>query len=221
MAQLHQDLLHQILDLLDVDEGLARSDNRLGHLLSDLNRGRRIHLLGEKRLADSDLDLVRIPGYHLGIAANHPQVHDLGTLTRQVTGVVKYETPGHIVGVVFHEGLLDVEVQVLQGEPGRLAGIEKLLEMRGDLPGNPGHEFAVLGGKDLGLIFLRLTLNQYQAGEGLADRVGHIGERQVPLSLWSGETNDPPRAGELSFIEGFPPVKTGLRAFGFIHVALQ
>ena len=74
---LHQDLLHQVLHLFDVDERLARSEDRRRHLLRDLDGRRGIHLLGEKGLADSYFDLVGIPGDNLGTAADHPQLSHL------------------------------------------------------------------------------------------------------------------------------------------------
>ena len=126
---------------------------------------------------------------------------------------MKHKAPGHIVGIVLDQGLLDLKIERLQRQPAGRAGLIDLLQVRGNFASNPRHEFAILSRENLGLTLIRLTLirltlHQDQAGKRPADRIGHLGEGQVPLPLGSREAHGAPGTKRLSFIQSLPPIKS-------------
>ena len=112
VALAHELFLDDVLDVLDVDEGLVTAANALGDALGDVDGGLGIFLDGEEGLADGDFNFGFRPWDDVAVAANEADgkgiwadvhVDDTGFLH----GAAECEGFGDVVRLVFHEGFFD------------------------------------------------------------------------------------------------------------------
>ena len=116
MTGLHQLLLDNVLNLLDMYERLAGIPHPLRHRLGNQHRRRAVFLLRKERLANRDLNFVFIPTDNLAVAADQPDA-DFFVRLGHVAGRVNHQAAGHVMRVVFDQHPLDAAVQIRLGQP--------------------------------------------------------------------------------------------------------
>jgi hypothetical protein len=101
VAGLHEFFLDDILDFLDVEEGLLEGRGAFGDGFGDGRGGRGIFPEGEEGLADGDLDLGGVPRDDLVVPADqaHGDVGGLGAEI-QLLRALEQEALGDVMGVV-------------------------------------------------------------------------------------------------------------------------
>ena len=125
VAGLHEFLLHHVLNLLDVDEGLFRGMDALGDGLGDGDGGRGVALEREEGFADGDLDLLLVPRHDLVVAADDAKrgLRGGSRLIGDFARAIQQEALGDEVGVVVDEGFLEQLVEGVEREADAATGV--------------------------------------------------------------------------------------------------
>ncbi len=204
VAGLHEFLLHHVLDVLDVDQGLAAFADALGDGAGDLHGGGAVEAEGEEGFADGDFDFVLFPGDELAIAAE-----ELGGeggmgagFGKGVLGAVGDEGAREVEGLLADEGLFDGEVEVLAGEAVLAAFFGEGGDEVGDLGGDVGDEAAVFLAVDVAFLFA----GEEEGGESVADDLGDVAGRELLFSAGGGEDQ---AGGGSGGGDGLRPVEAG------------
>jgi hypothetical protein len=215
VAGLHQLLLHHVLDLLDVDERLLGGVHPVRDGPGDRDRGGGVALEGEECLADGDLHLLLVPWHHLVVAPDHAQqARRRVAVEGELAGPVEQEALRDKVGVVVDERLLDQLVEGVQpeGELGLVAGEVRQVER--ELPADAHDPRAVRLGEDL-----LVAAGQGHVRQRLAQRVGHLGEREALLPVRAEEGDR--RQGDVLADEDVAPGVVGFLLDGNVDGALE
>jgi hypothetical protein len=177
---LHELLLHDVLDLLDPDEGLVRGLDPLRDGLGDRHGRRRVARERQEGLAHGDLHLVVVPRHDLAVAADDADGALGGRLAadRELARAVEQEALRHHVGVVVDQGLLDQLVEAVERQPQRILLAGELGQVAGELAADLGDPGAVLLREDL-----LLALRDADIRERLAERVGDLGHVEALLAV--------------------------------------
>ena len=175
-ALTHELLLNEVLDVFDVDEGLVAETDGGGDGMGDALSALGVFLDGEEGAGDSLLDLGLGPGNDVAIASDEADGHGVrlvgdGDFALEIEGALEDEGFGDVVGVVFDEGLLDEEVEVVLGELELAAALDLLHEGGRDTLGDAADKGAVFFGKD-GV--LGLVAGDEEVGEGAANGFGDV-----------------------------------------------
>ena len=185
----HEFVLNVVLDVFDMNEGLVAGADEVGDGLGDGVCGGGVFLEGEEGTRDGLLDLGLGPGDDVAVAPDEANGHFVGFLVDgdlafHVERALEDEGLGDVVSVVFDEGLLDEEVEVVLGELELAAALELAHERGGNAIGDGGDEGAVLLGED---VVLGLVAGDEEVGEGAADGVGDVGEGEDFVGTTAGD----------------------------------
>lgn len=136
VALAHEFFLNEVLNVLDVDKGMALAAHAVGHSGGDGGGRFWVGLDGEEGFAAGDFDFYGIPGHDAAIAADEADVGGfrggfLGDFEGAIAGRAgEDEAFGHIVGVIFDEGFFDEEGEVVLREA-EAASVANLFEEHG------------------------------------------------------------------------------------------
>ncbi len=158
----------------------------LGDGARDGDGGRGVALEGEERLADGDLDLLRVPRDDLVVAADDAEGGLRGGFAGggDLTRAIEEEALRDEVRVVVDERFLEQLVEGVERETdGRLLARE-LAEIGGDLAADQADPGAVGVGEDI-----LLALGEVNVRQGLAKRVGDLRERETLLPVRAQQNN--------------------------------
>ena len=113
MAGFHEFLLHHVLNLLDVHEGLLGAVSPGRHGFGDGNGRGGIALEGQEGLADGDLNLLFAPRHDLIVTPNDPQGGNrrAGAVDGDLARPIEQETLGDKIVVVVDQGFLNELVE--------------------------------------------------------------------------------------------------------------
>ena len=220
VALAHQFLLHEILHILDVDEGGIAGADAVADATG--NRGGRlgIFLHGKEGTAAGRFNLGLHPRNHRTIATNQANIHRLGLHGERgsVSGAdraLENETLCDIVCVVFDKRLLDEEREVMLGEAQRATLLGLLREAQSHGVGHIRNEAAVLLVENIFLL-----ARQEQVGESSSDFIGDIREvERLFVAIGAGHYDSRERVRRGG--DGFAPGEVGLLVARHGDEALQ
>ena len=203
--------LDHVLHVLDVDKGLLAGAHAVGHGLGDIERWLGIFADGKEGLAHGDFDFRFRPRHDVAIAADEADGHGLWggvhiDVATALERTAECEGLCDIVGVVFHEGFFDEQIEIIFRETQATAFLDVFRERLRDRVGHGGNERAVRIAEDRVLFGLA---GDEQVGESAADGVGDLGEGELRFGRTGGDGDFGMGAVEV-LAQHFTPGKLGI-----------